>query len=133
MSQRNEMRLISKFKKGNTRMEKLNNGSWKKVVADSGSIWNAKGKYPSYWNVWRRIIFNSPVECVKLFPPSDIGKCSVSLDAPLDIKVMVTWCYEDCYFLVEFRSKNSDHSESPATINLNIEPNDDDDLDPGVG
>lgn len=130
MNQRFDTRLVSMFKVGDTRIEKLNDGSWEKMPPDPEPVWNPKRKNPSYWQVWFRMPVHSLAESIKIFPPMHIEKCVVRSDAPKDIRIEITPCPGEGCFLIEFFSNQSGHSQSPATTNLDVLPEEEEDLEP---
>ena len=116
-----DIRVVSRLKKGTPKV-------FRRIPAPGKIGYKDSQVYPINW---RRIVANRE-ESYVIFPPdgTDIILCWICIKST--VKVTVTCHIVDngnSFWLIEFPHTNALHQVSPATINLDIAANDDQDLD----
>lgn len=116
-----DMRIISKFENGTPKV-------FRRIKEPGKSGYKDLAVHP---DKWRRVIINRLYESYIIFPPEGIAisQCGIYVRSKVQFFVV---CYvednENGYWLIEFPTSKSLFSLSPATVNITLQPNDNENL-----
>ena len=119
MRQRFDMRVVSKFKKGNPKVCKR--------VASSGRT--GKNEFSVDQQFWGRFPVNGFEEHVFISPPEnvDVQWCWIAVKSKIDVDAK---CHiEKNEWEIAFPYSDDPNAESPATVNVTITPPEDEDME----
>ena len=121
MSQRFDMRVVSKFKKGTPKVLKR--------IASSRDAGNKE--FPVDQQFWGRFPVNGFEEHVFITPPEnvDVRWCWIAVKSKADVDAKCR--VEENQWEIAFPYSDDPNAESPVTVNVTIIPPEDEEMEPG--